>query len=57
MIEMDPTEYKHAAVSDKVLILVALFCGKETADKLLYEGDELCTIISLPQQNRSSATA
>lgn len=47
MIEMDESEYLNASVTDDTLRLVAVFCGKETADKLLYTGDAEWTQSSL----------
>jgi hypothetical protein len=47
MIEFDPSEYLNATVTDDTLRLVANFCGKETADKLLYTGDAEWTQSSL----------
>jgi hypothetical protein len=47
MIEMDETEYLNATVTDDALRIVANFCGKETADKLLYTGDAEWTQSSL----------
>lgn len=32
-------EDMHSTVSDEALRLVALFCGRNVADKLLYEGE------------------
>lgn len=54
MIEIEPLQ---SAVSDETLRLVASFCGREVAEKLLYVGDAECTIISCQQQKHSSATA
>lgn len=53
-IEMEPM---NSTVSDETLRLVALFCGRETSDKLLYEGDEQCTITSLAQPKHFYDTA
>jgi hypothetical protein len=43
-IEFDESEYLDSAVSDEALRLVASFCGREVADKLLYKDKKLCTI-------------
>lgn len=48
MLEIEPME---AIVSDRELILVASFCGREIADKLLYEGDQHYRITRDPTFN------
>lgn len=47
MLEFDESEYKQSVMSDEELILVTLFCGIETHDMLLYEGDEHYRLIGI----------